>query len=82
MVDYRNIVNRDGRSNLFLDQEKEKIKVVIKLTKKEYKEEVCEILKGYRYKLGEEDIEELSYLITVIPFPKEGNPYVGLATRG
>ncbi len=55
---------------------------MIKLTKKEYKEKVCEILKGYRYKLGEEDIEELSELITAIPFPKEGNPYVGLATRG
>ena len=52
------------------------------MTKKEYKEEVCEILKGYRYGLGKEDIEELSDLITAIPFPKKGNPYVGLATRG
>ncbi|MBA7572636.1 hypothetical protein ES708_14419 [subsurface metagenome] len=52
------------------------------MTKKEYKKKVCEILKGYRYKLGEEDIEELLELIMAIPFPKEGNPYVGLATRG
>ena len=55
---------------------------MIKLTKAEYKKKVCEILKGYRYKLSEEDIEELSELIMAIPFPKEGNPYVGLATRG
>ena len=52
------------------------------MTKSEYRKKVREILKGYRYELGEEDIEELSDLITAIPFPKEGNPYVGLATRG
>ncbi|MBA7548227.1 hypothetical protein ES705_40674 [subsurface metagenome] len=52
-----------------------------KLTKVEYKEKVWEILKGYRYGLGEGDIEELLELIIAVPFPKEGNPYIGMATR-
>ena len=52
------------------------------MTKIEYREKVWEILKGCRYELGEEDIEELLELIMAVPFPKEGNPYVGMATRG
>ncbi|MBA7552645.1 hypothetical protein ES705_45215 [subsurface metagenome] len=51
------------------------------MTKKEYKEKVWEILKGHRYGLGEEDIEELLELIMAVPVPKEKNPYVGMATR-
>lgn len=41
------------------------------MTKEEYKEEVREILKGYRYGLGEEDIEELLELIMAVPFDGE-----------
>ena len=52
-----------------------------KLTKEEYKEKVWEILKGY-LDMDIEDIEELLEKIMAIPTPKEGNPYVGMATRG
>ncbi|MBA7543688.1 hypothetical protein ES705_36025 [subsurface metagenome] len=41
------------------------------MTKEEYKEKVWEILKGYRYRLGEEDIEELLELIMAVPFESE-----------
>ncbi|MBA7562429.1 hypothetical protein ES708_04081 [subsurface metagenome] len=44
---------------------------MIKLTKAEYKEKVGEILKGYRYGLGEEDIEELLELIMAVPVPDD-----------
>ncbi len=42
------------------------------MTKEEYKKKVREILKGYRYELGEEDIEELLELIMAEPFPEGG----------
>ncbi|MBA7522482.1 hypothetical protein ES705_14601 [subsurface metagenome] len=45
------------------------------MSKKEYKEKVGEILKGYRYGLGEEDIEELLELIMAVPFPDDGGTY-------
>ena len=52
------------------------------MTKVEYKEKVWEILEGYSVVLGKESIEELLEKIMAVPFPKEGNPYVGMATRG
>ncbi|MBA7517457.1 hypothetical protein ES705_09511 [subsurface metagenome] len=41
------------------------------MTKDEYREAISKILKGYRYRLGEEDIEELLELIMEVPFESE-----------
>jgi uncharacterized membrane protein len=51
------------------------------LTKLEYREKVWEIVKEYS-DMDIEDKEDLFEKIMAIPFPKEGNPYVGMATRG
>ncbi|MBA7577488.1 hypothetical protein ES708_19341 [subsurface metagenome] len=45
------------------------------MTKAEYRKIVWGILKGYRYGLGEEDIEELLELIMAIPVPDDGGTY-------
>lgn len=52
------------------------------MTKEEYKEKVWKVLKGYSTILDIEDLEGLLEEIMAIPTPKEGNPYVGMATRG
>ncbi|MBA7522610.1 hypothetical protein ES705_14730 [subsurface metagenome] len=52
------------------------------MTKEEYKEKVWKILKGYSCVIDLEDLKILLEEIMAIPFPKEGNPYVGMATRG
>jgi len=55
------------------------------LTKVEYREKVFEILDEFLRdyeKISLEEIEGVVNKIMAIPFPKEGNPYVGMATRG
>jgi len=50
------------------------------LTKVEYRKIIWGLLKDYRddpYM----NLEKLLELIMAIPFPKGGNPYVGLSTR-
>ncbi|MBA7546518.1 hypothetical protein ES705_38910 [subsurface metagenome] len=56
-------------------------KGVCKLTKAEYRKIIWELLKDFR---DDEitSLEELLDKIMAIPTPKEGNPYVGMATRG
>ncbi|MBA7516550.1 hypothetical protein ES705_08598 [subsurface metagenome] len=55
------------------------------MTKVEYREKVFEILDEFLRdyeKISLEEIEGVVNKIMAIPFPKEGNPYVGMATRG
>ena len=51
------------------------------MTKVEYRKIIWGLLKDYR---DDKDmtLEKLLELIMAIPTPKEGNPYVGMATRG
>ena len=51
------------------------------MTKLEYRKIIWGLLKDYR---DDEitSLEELLEKIMAVPFPKEGNPYVGMATRG
>ena len=51
------------------------------MTKLEYRKIIWGLLKDYR----DNEIKSLEVLlekIMAVPFPKEGNPYVGMATRG
>ena len=52
-----------------------------KLTKVEYRKIIWGLLKDYRDN-EIKSLEELLEKIMAIPTPKEGNPYVGMATRG
>jgi hypothetical protein len=54
---------------------------VRKLTKVEYRKIIWGLLKDFR---DDEitSLEELLEKIMAVPTPKEGNPYVGMATRG
>ncbi|MBA7608528.1 hypothetical protein ES703_15705 [subsurface metagenome] len=51
------------------------------MTKLEYRKIIWGLLKDYRDN-EIKSLEELLEKIMAIPFPKEGNPYVGMATRG
>jgi hypothetical protein len=51
------------------------------LTKLEYRKIIWGLLKDFRDN-EIKSLEELLEKIMAIPFPKEGNPYVGMATRG
>ncbi|TFB08825.1 hypothetical protein E3V08_02500 [Candidatus Atribacteria bacterium MT.SAG.1] len=51
-----------------------------KLTKVEYRKIIWGLLKDYRHNKIK-FLEELLEKIMAIPTPKEGDPYVGLATR-
>lgn len=50
------------------------------MTKKEYRKIIWGLLKDFR---NDEitSLEELLDKIMAVPFPKEGNPYEGMATR-
>ncbi len=51
------------------------------MTKLEYRKIIWGLLKDFRDN-EIKSLEELLEKIMAIPFPKEGNPYVGMATRG
>ena len=54
------------------------------MTKEEYKEKVFEILDEFLRDYEEISLEEIEGVVNkimAIPTPREGNPYVGMATR-
>lgn len=56
-----------------------------KLDKEEYKKKIIKILDEFLEVYGEitmGEIEGVVNKIMAIPTPKEGNPYVGMSTRG